>query len=181
MYPQRRKSIHWNINALLTLIVIVIVSIILNKIIKHSDLIIENLNKLLKEEPILSIDTTNITMEVYATYYNAVAAQCDKSPLITADGSKIDLKKVKDGEIRWLAVSQDLLKRKGGPFRFGDTLYIFHRDPYFKGKWIIHDCMNSRFTKRIDFLIDISNKPNTLSESLLISNKPFYIPRPNNR
>jgi len=180
MYRQKRKQLHWSILLLLTLVIIIILSISLDRVLVNSHLITKSMNKMIERDSIKTADTT-VIMEVYATYYNAVVAQCDKNPLITADGSKIDLKDLKKEKIRWLAVSQDLLKRNGGPFRFGDTLYIFHRDSYFKGKWVVHDCMNSRFTKRVDFLIDISRKPNNLSEVILISNKAFYIPRSINR
>ena len=45
---------------------------------------------------------------VSATVYNPEASQCDDSPLITADGGKIN--EAKANEQRWVAVSRDLLK-----------------------------------------------------------------------
>ena len=48
---------------------------------------------------------THVTL----TTYNAVASQCDNTPLITADGTKIDMKKLKKGKIKYCAVSRDLL------------------------------------------------------------------------
>ena len=48
---------------------------------------------------------THVTL----TTYNAVKSQCDDTPLITADGTKIDLKKLKSGKLKYAAVSRDLL------------------------------------------------------------------------
>ena len=56
----------------------------------------------------------------------------------TASGARIDNTKLKNYEIRWVAISQDLLK-KG--FR---TL---------NGKWVIKDCMGPRVRMKIDFLL----------------------------
>ena len=52
------------------------------------------------EEEVLSeniLAKKNITL----TFYNPVKEQCDKDPHITADGSKIDLKKLHSGQLRW--------------------------------------------------------------------------------
>ena len=101
-----------------------------------------------------SLELSGIT----GTYYNPVPEQCDASPLITADGSKIDLDKLKNREIRWVALSRDLLKRWGGPLDHGDTITITHKNPAINGKWVVHDCMNRRFKKRMDFLVALGNK-----------------------
>ena len=87
--------------------------------------------------------------QVKATMYHPVEEQCDDTPLITADGSKIDPYKVSNWN--WIAVSQHMLKRNGGPLNYGDTVYIFgtkHKD----GAYIIKDCMHRRKTNQIDFL-----------------------------
>ena len=87
--------------------------------------------------------------QVRATMYHPVEEQCDDTPLITADGSRIDPYKVSDWN--WIAVSQHMLKRNGGPLDYGDTVYVFgtkHKD----GMYIIKDCMNKRKTNQIDFL-----------------------------
>ena len=96
-------------------------------------------------------DTTPeiIFKQVRATMYHPVEEQCDDTPLITADGSKIDPYNVSNWN--WIAVSQHMLKRNGGPFDYGDTVYIFgteHKD----GMYIIKDCMHKRKTNQIDFL-----------------------------
>jgi len=87
--------------------------------------------------------------QVRATMYHPVEEQCDDTPLITADGSKIDPYKVSSWN--WIAVSQHMLTRNGGPLNYGDTVYIFgteHKD----GVYVIKDCMNKRKTNQIDFL-----------------------------
>jgi 3D (Asp-Asp-Asp) domain-containing protein len=83
--------------------------------------------------------------------YHPVEAQCDNNPLETADGSIIDPNRV--SEWNWIAVSQDLLKKNGGIFEYGDQVYIkgTHKD----GIYTIRDCMNKRFTCKIDFLENI--------------------------
>jgi 3D (Asp-Asp-Asp) domain-containing protein len=86
---------------------------------------------------------------VVGTVYWPVASQCWGNPLITADGAKISLQKLQNGEIRWIAVSRDLLKR----YRYGQKVYIeVPGNPNLNGVWEIHDTMNKRFTSRIDFL-----------------------------
>ena len=90
-----------------------------------------------------------IFQEIKATMYHPVEEQCDDTPLITADGSKIDPYKVSNWN--WIAVSQHMLTRNGGPLNYGDTVYIFgteHKD----GIYVIKDCMNKRKTNQIDFL-----------------------------
>ena len=86
--------------------------------------------------------------QVRATMYHPVEEQCDDTPLITADGSKIDPYKVSSWN--WIAVSQHMLTRNGGPLNYGDTVYIFgtHKD----GMYVIKDCMNKRKRNQIDFL-----------------------------
>ena len=88
---------------------------------------------------------------VLITWYNPVESQCDDDPLITADLSKIDLSALKRRDIRWIAVSRDLLE--AGKYQMGDTVFINSPNEKINGEWVIHDKMNSRFTKRIDLLV----------------------------
>ena len=100
-------------------------------------------------------DTIHI---IRATTYNPVSSQCDNDPLTTADGSKIDLISLQRQEIRWVALSRDLLCRWGGPFNYGDTISVFSiENCQINGDWIVHDCMNARYDKSIDFLFDANN------------------------
>ena len=85
---------------------------------------------------------THVTL----TYYQPVKAQCDNSPLVTADGSKINLHHLKSNRIKWCAISRDLL-------------YLFPKKKpkrvYIEGYGIyeVQDIMNKRHTHRIDILI----------------------------
>lgn len=86
---------------------------------------------------------------VSATKYHPVRSQCSGNPLITADGSKINLSKLKAGKLRWIAVSRDLLRH----YDYGDTVLVVSENKNISGRWVIHDTMNSRFKQKIDFLM----------------------------
>ncbi|HEY6435293.1 MAG TPA: hypothetical protein VIY47_01770 [Ignavibacteriaceae bacterium] len=88
------------------------------------------------------------------TIYNPTKRQCDRSPLITASNSKIDILKLKNQEFRWMALSRDLLKRWKGKFHYGDTVLVDANDPAIDGFWIIKDTMNKRYKNHGDLLFD---------------------------
>lgn len=88
---------------------------------------------------------THVTL----TTYNAVASQCDSTPLITADGTKIDLKKLKKGKIKYCAVSRDLL----WCIPLGSVVHIEGH-----GYYEVRDTMNERFDHYIDILQHTSQK-----------------------
>jgi len=103
-----------------------------------------------------------------ATTYYCNVNQCDNDPFTTADGSVIDPIKLKNKEIRWCALSRDLIwdeyrqtiHKQGfrGLFEFGDTIIVYSKtNPQINGKWVVHDTMNKRYTNSIDFLIHPSN------------------------
>ena len=97
----------------------------------------------------LKAPTVKKKKTVTATVYNPVKGQTDDSPLATADGSKIDLKKLKKKRIKWIAVSRDLLKdyEYGAKVKITCTSY-----PGINGTYEVHDTMNKRFSNRIDIL-----------------------------
>ena len=92
---------------------------------------------------------------VTATYYHAVKSQCKGNHLITADGSRIDKSKLRSKKIRWVAVSRDLISK----FGYGSKIYVFSDNDQLRGEWEVHDTMNKKYKKRIDFLIHESHKP----------------------
>ena len=92
-----------------------------------------------------SLFITHVTI----TTYNAVRSQCDRSPLITADGTKIDHRKVKSGQQRIVAISRDLLYA----IPLGSLIYVEGH-----GYYEVRDTMNSRFKHRIDILQHSSKK-----------------------
>ncbi len=102
-----------------------------------------------------SPDPEDLGDQVLITWYNPCVSQCDSDPLITADMSKIDLKKLSRRDIRWIAVSRDLLNRG---YSMGDTIIIDSPNPRINGEWVIHDKMNKRFTNRIDLLISAGDE-----------------------
>ena len=111
--------------------------------------------------------------QVVGTLYNPVSGQCDSDPLVTADGSTIDMTALKEGALRWVALSRDLLKRWGGPYDYGDSIFVYHPHRQVVGWWVVRDCMNARYKKRMDFLrYDTRNFPH-VSNGVLISNVRF--------
>ena len=106
------------------------------------------------------------TLEVKATMYHPVEAQCDSDPLITADGSVIDPYCVSDWN--WIAVSRDLLVSGGGCFNYGDSVYVVagHKT----GWYTIHDAMHKRKRMQIDFLESIGTSVYRYTEAELIVN-----------
>lgn len=88
------------------------------------------------------------------TVYNPTTSQCDRTPLITASNSKINIEDLKKQNIRWMALSRDLLKRWKGDFHYGDTVLVKSGDPQIDGLWIVKDTMNKRFKNRGDLLFD---------------------------
>lgn len=83
------------------------------------------------------------------TVYNPVESQCDDTPLVTANGTKIDLKKLKKGEIKYCAVSRDLLSE----IPYGSIIYIEGH-----GEYEVVDTMNKRIKMGVDILQDVSQK-----------------------
>ena len=89
--------------------------------------------------------------KVCVTVYNPVMEQCDSTPLITADNSEIDLAELKKGNLKWVAVSRDLLKN--GVVKYGDKVRInCKEDPTLSGIYTVHDTMHPRWKKHIDIL-----------------------------
>lgn len=93
-------------------------------------------------------ETKPVIKNVTVTKYHPVNNQSDSTPLLTADQSKISLSRLYRKEIRWVAVSRDLLKVYG----YGSRIKLSTGDPEIDGVYEVHDTMNSRFTARIDIL-----------------------------
>lgn len=92
--------------------------------------------------PITAETITHVTL----TYYQPVKAQCNSEPLITSDGSKINLHHLKHNRIKWCAISRDLL-------------WLFPKNKpkkvYIEGFGIyeVKDVMHKRHKHCIDILI----------------------------
>lgn len=87
---------------------------------------------------------------VTATAYQAVEAQTDDEPFVTADNSFI--KPGYSSKIHWLAVSQDLLVHWGGKIKYGDQVQVCGVSPELDGLYTVHDTMNKRHHHCIDIL-----------------------------
>lgn len=92
---------------------------------------------------------------IYAkvTCYQPVKSQCGSNPLVTADGSRIHLGKLKRGEIKWCAVSRDISRM----FPKGCKKKMIHIEGH--GIYEVKDATSARLTKTVDLLIHPSHKP----------------------
>jgi 3D (Asp-Asp-Asp) domain-containing protein len=91
----------------------------------------------------------NPGIRVKVTMYNPVPGQTDDTPDITADGTRLQLHNA--SEYRYIALSRNLLKRWGGPFDYGDFIYIKGIDKK-SGVYQVRDTMNERWVNRVDIL-----------------------------
>ena len=107
------------------------------------------------------------TIMIKATMYHAVIGQCDDSPDITADQTKIP-NVDSCSHLNWVAVSQDLLWFNDGPIHYGDTVYIIagHKT----GFYIVRDAMNKRWKRKVDFLESTGVESYRYDEAELIIN-----------
>ena len=90
------------------------------------------------------------TYTLTATTYSAVLGQTDDEPFVTADNS--DIPADYSSQIRWIALSHDLLTRWGGPFAYGDTVRLTGLSARLDGVYTIHDTMNRRHHHCLDVL-----------------------------
>lgn len=139
-------------------------------------------------EPILNREfpiANPLYSNIWGTIYHAEVRQCDASPTITGDGSRIN--PYNASEHRWIAISQEMLDceyRVGllndstsplykGKIEYGDTIWIDSPYPEINGWWIVHDTKNKRYRNTIDFL-------QTKNDKSLYNNNPKWSGRFNN-
>jgi hypothetical protein len=90
--------------------------------------------------------------------YSPTLAQCDATPNITADGTKINPNHA--SQYRYVALSRDLLERWGGPFQYGEYIAVEGtRRGQHDGIWQVRDTMNPKWLKRVDFLVTNGTRP----------------------
>lgn len=101
---------------------------------------------------------------IWGTIYHAEVRQCDATPTITGDGSKINPRNASTH--RWIAISQEMLDSEyrvrlinndtselyKGKIQYGDTVWIQSKYEQINGYWVVHDTKNKRYRKSIDFL-----------------------------
>jgi 3D (Asp-Asp-Asp) domain-containing protein len=90
-------------------------------------------------------------INVTASIYYPEVAQTDSTPLITADGSRINKKKPR--KPRWVALSRNLLKIWGGKIDYGDSLRVKGISPELDGIYVVRDTMKRRLRNRVDILV----------------------------
>ena len=108
---------------------------------------------MLKRTLVLSLFLASLVASIHAddkfithvtlTTYNATKAQCDNNPNKTANGTIIDHKKLKQGKLKYCAISRDLLRY----IPMGSFIYI-----YGHGRYEVVDKMNARFKFYVDIL-----------------------------
>lgn len=107
--------------------------------------VVMNIPIKVEEKVILDYHTVRVSM------YTTSAAQTDSTPLITASGFKLD--SINPGKHRIIAVSWDLKKL----FKYGDKVRVEGIGKY-DGVYVVRDLMHSRWEKKIDILIDPTDK-----------------------
>lgn len=131
--------------------------------------------ELVEQEDLYSQDDPKV-LKLWGSIYHAEKSQCDNTPFITADGSRIDPKN--PGKHRYVALSRDLIRpfvanhelygyNPQAQFQFGDTILVKGTGEL-DGHWIIVDSMNKRYQNRIDFLVDYSVKGYDFPDSVTI-------------
>ena len=109
-------------------------------------------DKLLVENKDLHNDLSEFykyAVEVDVTMYQPVYPQTDRTPNITADGTRIRISKASD--YRFVALSRNLLKRWGGPFDYGDFVLLKHAG-HKDGVYQVRDTMNPKWVNVVDIL-----------------------------
>jgi len=88
-------------------------------------------------------------IQVDVTMYQPNEIQCDDTPNITADGTKIRISKASN--YKFVALSRNLLKRWGGPFGYGDFILLKGTD-HKDGVYQVRDTMNPKWVNVVDIL-----------------------------
>ena len=107
---------------------------------------LESENKVLRNE-LSHYDEYGIVVDV--TMYQPNTIQCDDTPDITADGTKIRISKASN--YKFVALSRNLLKRWGGPFDYGDFILLKGADKK-SGVYQVRDTMNPKWVNVVDIL-----------------------------
>lgn len=113
---------------------------------------------------IIKTKTSLIYDNVWGTIYHAEKRQCDETPTITGDGSKIKLDSASNQ--RWIAICHEMLDdeyrrnklndstsdRFKGKIKYGDTVWIESSNTRINGWWVVHDTKHKRVRNSVDFL-----------------------------
>ena len=88
-------------------------------------------------------------IKVDVTMYQPDRIQCDDTPNITADGTRIRINKA--SQYKFVALSRNLLKRWGGPFDYGDFILLKGTEGK-DGVYQVRDTMNPKWVNVVDIL-----------------------------
>ena len=119
----------------------------------------EEINNLNKEKLELENELNEFLkygIVVDVTMYQPVRPQTDRTPNITADGTRIKISRA--SEYKFVALSRNLLERWGGPFDYGDFILIKGTD-HKDGVYQVRDTMNPKWVNMVDILESKDVKP----------------------
>lgn len=136
---------------LMTIFIIGLIPLKVDNISNNNDYaVVEFVNNVNRFSESISNMSINIRR---ATIYHAVPWQTNNDNFTTASGFQLNTD-FDHYQYRILAVSRDLLK---GHISYGDTVLVTGTGTY-DGLWRVEDTMNRRYTKTIDFLVDLDTK-----------------------
>ena len=95
-------------------------------------------------------------IKVDVTMYRPTKYETDSTPNITADGTRIRIKKA--SQYNFVAVSRNLLVRWGGFLKYGDFILI-ENVGHKEGVYQVRDTMNPRWINVVDILESPGTKP----------------------
>ena len=139
----------------------ILLILFLTLVINEKEIHVEN-NMTLKKEII--IERELLYDNIWGTIYHAEKRQCDNTPTITGDGSKIIPNKASSH--RWIAICHEMLDdeyrsnllknpnedRFKGKIKYGDTVWIETENSNINGWWVVHDTKHKRVKNSVDFL-----------------------------
>lgn len=108
-------------------------------------------------EKILKEKEYDVVFTLRGTTYQPVASQCDSNPLVTANMTKVDLKRLKNGTQKLCAFSYDVKNKY--KLRFGDKFDLYTSKGEYLGRYTFCDHMNRRIKNTCDIMISPDDKP----------------------
>lgn len=94
----------------------------------------------------ISLNANSNTYTMKATYYMP-GKGCG---WVTASGDKIDINKLRNRQIKWVALSPDMFNKHG--FKMGDVIEVISDKQEIAGFWVVKDKTAERHKNHIDFL-----------------------------
>ena len=94
----------------------------------------------------ISLNANSNTYTMKATYYMP-GKGCG---WVTASGDRINYNKLKNFQIRWVALSPDMFNKHG--FKLGDVIEVITDEKELAGTWIVKDKSAPSNKNHIDFL-----------------------------